>query len=149
MATGLRTDPFRQYNFLVEFDGIARAGFKECSGLDTSQKIIEYREGGDILAAKKLPGLVSYSNIILRWGMTNDKDFWSWRKKAQDGTVERKNGSIILLDDAGTEKGRWNLSEAWPIRWMGPHFDATGNGVAIETLEITHEGISSSNPTAA
>lgn len=144
----VRKDPFRQYNFLVEFDGITRAGFKECTGLESSQEIIEYREGGGPLAFSKLPGLARYSNIILRWGMTNDKDFWNWRKKAQDGTVERKNGSIILLDDTGAEKGRWDLVDSWPNNWIGPNFDATGNGVAIETLEITHEGISS-NPTAA
>lgn len=143
MPTG-RVDPFRQYNFLVEFDGITRAGFKECTGLESSQEIIEYREGGGALAVSKLPGLARYSNIILRWGMTNDKDFWNWRKKAQDGTVERKNGSIILLDDTGAEKGRWDLVEAWPNKWTGPYFDATGNDVAIETLEITHEGITSS-----
>ncbi|CAK0739542.1 hypothetical protein CCP1ISM_10630001 [Azospirillaceae bacterium] len=73
--------------------------------------------------------------------MTDDAELWSWRKKAMDGTVERKNGSIIQLDETGTEMVRWNFSEAWPTKWTGPSFNATGNEVAIETLDIVHEGL--------
>ncbi len=141
MATGERKDPYRSYNFLVEIDGMTRAGFRECSGLDTSQDPIDYREGGEALHVRKLPGLVKYSNISLKRGITDDAELWEWRKKAMDGKVERKNGSIILLDDTGTEKLRWNFVEGWPSKWTGPTFNATGNEVAIETLEIAHEGV--------
>lgn len=141
MATGDRRDPFRSFNFRVELDGITRAGFRECSGLDASQDPIEYREGTDALTARKMPGLNKYSNITLKWGMTDDTELWDWRKKAIAGKVERKNGSIVLLDESGEEKLRWNFREAWPIKWTGPSFNATGNEVAIETLEITHEGL--------
>lgn len=141
MATGDRKDPFRSFNFAVELDGIARAGFRECSGLDTSNDPIEYREGTEGLTARKLPGLVKYSNITLKWGMTDDAELWDWRKKAMTGKVERKNGSIVLLDETGAEKMRWNFREAWPTKWTGPSFNATGNEVAIETLEIAHEGL--------
>jgi phage tail-like protein len=141
MATGDRRDPFRSFNFRVELDGITRAGFRECSGLDASQDPIEYREGTEGLTARKLPGLNKYSNITLKWGMTDDTELWDWRKKAIAGKVERKNGSIVLLDEAGEEKLRWNFREAWPTKWTGPSFNATGNEVAIESLEITHEGL--------
>jgi len=141
MATGDRRDPFRSFNFRVELDGITRAGFRECSGLDASQDPIEYREGTEGLTARKLPGLNKYSNISLKWGMTDDTELWDWRKKAITGKVERKNGSIVLLDESGEEKLRWNFREAWPTKWTGPSFNATGNEVAIETLEITHEGL--------
>ena len=141
MATGDRRDPFRSFNFAVEIDGIARAGFRECSGLDASQDPIEYREGTEGLTTRKLPGLNKYSNITLKWGMTDDHEIWDWRKKAMTGKIERKNGSIVLLDDAGAEKMRWNFREAWPTKWTGPSFNATGNEVAIETLEIAHEGL--------
>lgn len=141
MATGDRRDPFRSFNFAVEIDGIARAGFRECSGLDASQDPIEYREGTEGPTARKLPGLVKYSNITLKWGMTDDAELWDWRKRAMTGKVERKNGSIVLLDDTGAEKMRWNFREAWPTKWTGPSFNATGNEVAIETLEIAHEGL--------
>ena len=141
MATGTRTDPYRAYNFLVEIDGITRAGFRECSGLDSSQDPIDYREGTDPLTARKLPGQNKYSHISLKWGITDDAELWDWRQKTMDGKVERKNGSIVLLDDTGAEKLRWNFINAWPTKWTGPSFNATGNEVAIETLEIVHEGV--------
>jgi phage tail-like protein len=142
MSTGDRKDPYRAYNFLVEIDGITRAGFRECSGLDSSQAPIEYREGNDVpLTARKLPGLVKYSNIILKWGMTDDAELWEWHEKVTSGKVERKNLSIVLLDDAREEKARWNLNDAWPTKWTGPSFNATGTDVAIESLEIVHEGV--------
>ena len=142
MAAGDRTDPYRGYNFRVEIDGITRGGFREASGLDSAQDPVEYREGIDSLTAKKLPGLNKYSNISLKWGITDDAELWEWRKKSADGTVERKNGSIVLYNDAGEEKIRWNFIEGWPTKWTGPSFNATGNEVAIETLELAHEGVS-------
>jgi phage tail-like protein len=141
MAVGDRKDPYRAYNFRVEIDGITRAGFREVSGLDSGQDAIAYREGSDPLTERKLPGLVKYSNITLKWGITDDAQLWDWRKQAMDGKVERKNGSIILLDDTGEEKVRWNFRDGWPTKWTGPSFNATGNEVAIETLEIAHEGV--------
>lgn len=136
-----RTDPYRVYKYKVEIDGITRGGFREASGLDSAQDPIEYREGTDELHAKKLPGLNKSSNISLKWGITDDAQLWEWRKKCIDGKVERKNGSIVLYNDAGEEKIRWNFVEAWPTKWTGPSFNATGNEVAIETLEIAHEGL--------
>ncbi len=141
MATGDRRDPYRVHNFIVEIDGIARAGFRECSGLDTSNDAVEYREGIDGREARKLPGLTKSANITLKWGTTDDASLWDWRKTVMDGLVQRKNGSIVLLDDAGAEKARWNFRDAWPTKWTGPSLNATGNDVAIETLEIVHEGL--------
>lgn len=141
MATGDRTDPFRAYNFLLEIDGLTRGGFRECSGLDSSQDPIVYREGNDPLTTRHLPGLVKYSHITLKRGITDDTELWAWRQTAMIGKVERKNGSIILLDDTGEEQARWNFREGWPTKWTGPSFNATGNEVAIETLEIAHEGL--------
>lgn len=141
MPTGQRTDPYKSYNFLVEIDGITRAGFRECSGLDSSSDPIEYREGNDKLTMRKLPGMNKYSNISLKRGVTDDADLWQWWKSVQDGKGQRKNFSIILLDDTGAEKLRWNVVEAWPTKWTGPSFNATGHEVAIETLDIAHEGV--------
>jgi phage tail-like protein len=143
MATGDRQDPFRGYNFRVEIDGISRNGFRECSGLDAASDPIEYRTGDEkAFTSRKLPGLTKYSNITLKWGITDDASLWDWRKKVIDGKTERKNASIILMDEAGSEeKIRWNIVNAWPTKWTGPGFNATANEVAIETLEIAHEGI--------
>jgi phage tail-like protein len=141
MAVGDRKDPYLSYNFIVEIDGITRAGFREASGLDAGQDPVEYREGNDAFTARKLPGLVKYGNLTLKWGITDDQELLKWRQKAADGKVERRNGSIVLMDAAGQEKVRWNFHEAWPTKWTGPSFNATGNEVAIETLELAHEGL--------
>jgi phage tail-like protein len=144
MPVGDRNDPYKSYNFLVEIDGITRAGFRECSGLDSTQDPIEYREGTDSLTSRKLPGMVKYSNISLKWGITDDAELWEWRLKIMEGKVERKNGSIVLLDDTGEEKARWNFVEGWATKWTGPNFNATGGEVAIEALDIAHEGVTKS-----
>jgi phage tail-like protein len=142
MPVGERRDPYRSYNFLVELDGISRAGFQEASGLDSSQDPIDYREGNEKnLTVRKLPSMVKYSNITLKWGITSDSELWDWRKQAMDGKIERKSGSIVLLDDTGEEQVRWNFREAWPTKWTGPTLNATGAEVAVETLEIVHEGV--------
>lgn len=141
MATGDRMDPYGGYNFLVEIDGITRAGFQECSGLETSQEAGDYREGTDPLTTRKLPRLNTYGNITLNRGFTDDDELWKWRKAAMDGRVERKNLSIVLMDDAGEEKLRWNLLNCWPTRWSGPSLNAGTGDVAIEGLELATEGV--------
>jgi phage tail-like protein len=141
MPTGDRVDPYRSFNFRVEIDGITRAGFRECTGLDSTTDAVDYREGGDGLTVRKLPGLVKHSNITLKRGLTDDKDLYEWRLKAATGEVERREGSIVLLDDKGEEKMRWNFKQAWPSKWTGPTFNATGNEIGIETLELVHEGL--------
>jgi len=141
-GTPERKDPYRGFNFKVELGGRIVAGFREASGLDSSQDPIEYREEADgVLTARKLPGLNKHSTISLKRGVTGDAKLWEWRKKAMGEKVERMNGSIVLLDDAGEEQTRWNFVAGWPTKWIGPSFSATSNEVAIETLEIAHEGI--------
>jgi phage tail-like protein len=142
---GDRKDPFRGYNFKLELDGITRAGFRECTGLDADQAPIEYREGDEkVFTSRKLAGLVKYSNIGLKWGITDDHELWDWKKKFIDGKgtfKDRKNGSIVLMDESGEEKLRWNFVNAWPTNWKGPSFNATANEVGIESLDIAHEGV--------
>jgi phage tail-like protein len=141
MPTGTRTDPYRGYNFLVEIDGITQAGFQEVSGLDASSDPIEYREGNDPNHVRKLPGLNKYSAITLRRGITDSAELWNWYQTVQAGKPERRNGSIVLLDDAGQEKIRWNFVNAWPTKWTGPSFNSTTNAVAVEALDIAHEEV--------
>lgn len=143
MSTGQRIDPYGNYNFLVEIDGIARATFHEASGFESSIDVIEHREGGENITLRKLPGMVKYSNISLKWGTTNDRDLYDWHMQwvKGDPDAKRKNGSVILLDRQGQEKVRWNFFNAWPSKWTGPSFSAEGNDVAIEALELAHEGI--------
>jgi phage tail-like protein len=141
MAT--RKDPFGNYNFLIEIKGIVRAAFHEASGFDSTIDVIEHREGGDNITTRKLPGMVKYSNISLKWGMSDDRDLYDWHRQwvTGDPAATRRSGSVILVDRQGQEKIRWNFKDAWPAKWVGPTFNAEGNDVAIESLELAHEGL--------
>ena len=141
MATGQRVDPYRNFSFLVEIDGITQAGFTDASGFGASTDPIEYREGGETKTVRKLPGLTKYTNITLKWGLTDSRELYDWYRDVVNGKIERKSGSIILLDLEGNEAVRWNFFDAWPTKWDGPDFTAKGNDVAIETLELAHERV--------
>lgn len=147
MAVGNRTspwkDPYRQYNFAVELDSSIVAQFSEVSGLDSTTDVIEYREGNQNMTVRKLPGLTKYSNITLKKGITIDNQaLWDWHAKVAKGEIERYQSiAIILMDDTQKAVVRWELTDAWPVKWAGPDLNATGNSVAIETLEIAHEGL--------
>jgi phage tail-like protein len=137
-----RLDPYNGYNFSVELDGLTRAGFRECSGLENSQNAGEYREGTDKnLAVRKLPGLVTHSDITLSRGITSDSKLWEWRQKAMTGNVERHDISIILLDDNGNAKITWNLFDCWPRQWTGPSLNATADDLAVEQLVLACERV--------
>ncbi|HSC72976.1 MAG TPA: phage tail protein [Gaiellaceae bacterium] len=135
-----RHDPLKAFNFRVEIDGLT-ASFSEVSGLESEVEAIDYREGGEPLRVRKLPGLHRYANIVLKRGITRDLELWSWHKQVLDGTVQRRNGSVVLLDDQGQEQVRWNFVNSWPCKYIGPTLNAKGSDVAIETLELTHEGL--------
>lgn len=141
MGASARPDPFLNFNFLVEIDGITRAAFHEVNGFDSTIDVIEHREGGDNTTPRKLPGMTKHSNIVLKWGLADDTQLYQWHRDAVRGNVQRRNGSIVLLDRRGQEVARWNFVRAWPTRWDGPDFTAEGNDVAIETLELAHEGV--------
>jgi len=134
-------DPYKNFKFLVEVDGIVQAGFAECSGFGSTVEVIEYREGGDISTVVKLPGKVSYPDLTLKWGLTDSRELYDWHRAAVNGAIQRKNGSVIQLDSLGEEKVRWNFTRGWPSKWDGPDFNAKGNDVAIETLTISCEGL--------
>jgi phage tail-like protein len=136
-----RRDPYKVFRFRVEIDGLTAAAFSEVSGLESETTVIEYRAGTDPNLARKLPGLTKYPNIVLKRGVTQDAELWNWRKRVIDGNVDRRNGSIVLQDDSGQDQVRWNFHNGWPCKLQGPSLNAHGNDVAIETLEIAHEGI--------
>jgi phage tail-like protein len=142
MPDGKRNDPYGQFNFIIEIDGVVKGGFSEASGLTTDTNIIEYREGAEQHGTpRKLPGLIKYNQIVLKRGWTKDRSLWEWRKKVIDGKTQRASGSIVLLDEARSEALRWNFREGWPSKWEGPALNAKTSEVAIEMLEIAHEGL--------
>ncbi|MEV8467471.1 phage tail protein [Fluviibacterium sp. DFM31] len=136
-----RNDPYAQYNFLLEIDGLSVAGFTEVGGLSFEQDIIEYREGADTATVRKIPGLRKYGNITLKRGYTQNRELWEWRKTTIDGVTERKAGAIILLDEARQPQLRWEFSEGWLSKYEGPALNATANEAAMEAIEIAVEDV--------
>jgi phage tail-like protein len=141
MAPPQRHDPYKASHFVVEIDGIAAASFSEVSGLTSETEVIEYREGSDRNAVRKLPGLTKYAHLVLKRGITQSAELWQWRRSVVDGAVQRRNGAVVLLDDDGSEAVRWTFAQGWICRWEGPTLRALANEVAIETIEIAHEGL--------
>lgn len=143
MATGARTDPYRNFRFKVEIDGIQTASFAEATIPDTTTDSVDYREGTDLPFQKKLSGLTKYGNITLKKGLTDSVELYQWRKSVEDaGAIKaRKNISLVLIDEEGNDKARWDIIEAWPTKYSPSGFSAKANEVVIETLELVHEGI--------
>jgi phage tail-like protein len=137
----VRNDPYAQFNFLVELDDLTVAGFTEVSGLTAESDIIEYREGSDPARMRKLPALFKFGAITLKRGYTNNRELWEWRKTTLDGRTVRRNGAVILLDEAREPRLRWEFFEAWISKYEGPALNATANEAAIESVEIAAEDL--------
>lgn len=138
-----RNDPYRNCRYLLEIDAVAVAGFSECTIPDTTQDPIEYREGNEVPTVRKIPGLIKYGNITLKQGITDSLDLFNWRKLVEDGKMAdaRSNIAVVVLDEEGNPKARWEFAEAWPTKYDAPDLNATGNDIAVETLEIAHESM--------
>lgn len=140
MATGQRIDPFRSYNFRLEIDNTTIGSFSECSGLSAEGEAVDYREGTDVLqSVRKLPGLRSYANVTLKRGMTQTDELWKWYENIANGISDRRNATIILMNELREDVIRWNVENAFVNKVEGPTLSATGNEVAVETVELVHE----------
>lgn len=138
---GERIDPYRNFRFRVEVEGLQQAGFSEVAGFDASIDVIEYREGDMTTTPRKLPGLTKYSNITLKWGVTDSIEMYEWLQECVEGTITRKTVTIIAIDEEGEDVATWQVMEAWPVKYTAPDFNATGSEVGIELLEMAHEGM--------
>lgn len=142
MAVGKRReDPHLSYRFKVELDSLVVAGFSEVSGLQVEVETEDYREGGVNDYVHKLPKGAKYNNIVLKRGMTDSDALWKWHREVVSGKIKSKNCTIILLDFEENEKWRWTFEGAYPVKWTGPDFKADSNAVAIEALELVHNGL--------
>lgn len=137
-----RQDPAPGFKFKVELGGIIEAHFTECSGLSAERTVMQYEEGGVNDRVHILPGRIKYSNIVLKHGITASKALWEWYKQGlRDGKVKQiENMSILLFDSTGEQVKRWNIRDAYPVKWAGPDFNTANSQVAVETLEIAHHG---------
>ncbi len=134
--------PYKKFNYQVLIDNSEEAGFSEVSAPDISSEPVEYREGNMAgITPGKQPGILKYSNVTLKRGVTDSQVFVDWMKTVQEGKVTRKTVVITLLDDAMAEVASWQLEKAWPTKYTAPDVNATSNEVAIESLELVCEGL--------
>jgi phage tail-like protein len=138
-----RQDPLRNYRFRVEIDGIQAGGFSEVFIEPTTTDVIDYREGGDRSYVRKLPGLTKFGNVTLKRGVSTSLELFNWHLQVVRGQIAnaRRNVVIVVLDDAGQDVARFQISEAWPTKYDPGDLNATGNEVFIESLELANEGI--------
>ncbi len=140
MPVPVRQDPFTSCYFRVDIDGMPSTEFAECSGLSSETEVIEYREGGEV-GVRKLPGLTRYAPIVLKRGLSSNRDLWNWRQTVVTGQTERRAGAIVLLNEARVPVLRWKFRNGWPSKIEGPVLNAGSSDVAIESIEIVHEGL--------
>ncbi len=138
--------PLAKFHFQVNWGG-TQIGFQEVSGLDLETELIEYRQGASKNFSKiKMPGMQKFSNITLKRGTTaGDNEFFEWMKTIKLNTVERRDITISLLNEDSEPVVTWNVKNAFPAKIQSTDLKAEGNEVAIETLEIAHEGLTISN----
>jgi phage tail-like protein len=143
MATDQRTDPYRGFNFILEIDNLPKGAFAEVGGLTADGDSVDYREGTDMQPnVRKLSGLRKYVNITLKRGYSQDKSLWQWYQNILNGIDDRRNVTVVLLNERREAVLRWHAENAWINKIEGPALKASSNDVAMESLELVHEGIS-------
>jgi phage tail-like protein len=150
MSFSLRNDPLAAFRFRVEIDeitaprGMIEAGFTDCSGLHAETDTVEYREGGRNGTVLRFRGQTHFAPLVLRRGLATSSAFWDWYVAVMAGAVQRRNGAIILLDASGVPALAWDIRGAYPVKWSGPELRAEAGAVAIESIELAHQGFSMS-----
>jgi phage tail-like protein len=137
-------DPLVSFQYKIDVGGTITGYFTECSGLGSETELVEHKiqEGGvDII--QMLPGRLKWEQIKLKRGITDQLDFWDWRKLVEDGKMSdaRMNGSVFMLDQEGTEIAQWDFENGWPVKVSGPDLKADSNAFGVEEISIVHEGI--------
>jgi phage tail-like protein len=138
-------DPLVGFHYGIEVQGVVNGYFTECSGIGSENELIEHKVVDDKgrESIQKIPGRLKWQDITLKRGITSNMDIWDWRDQIVEGKVDdaRKNGSVVMFDQAGDEVARWNFENAWPLKVSGPSMKADSNEFGIEELVITHEGL--------
>lgn len=139
---GGREDPYTVIRFVLEIDGFAEVGFKKCRLGGSKTRVLTYREGAD-KRARRLAGATRYEAVTLERGVTVSTVLADWRRLVEHGKIDeaRRSVAVVLLDERNDPGPRWQFTAAWPSRYVGPSLDAVESGVAVESLELVHEGI--------
>ena len=139
--TGARLDPVPSFRFTVTFEDLPPGGFSDCTGLQAETEVQEYAEGGLNTHTWRLPGRSKQSNVTLKRGLVN-KVLWDWYDAIRTGRFKSRNASILVHDPSGSDDLiEFQLVDAFPVKWVGPELSASANNLAIETLELAHQGL--------
>lgn len=130
----------------VSAGGALAGGFQECSGLETQLEVEDFKEGGLNDRVRKFPTRVGWSNIVLKRGVAFGDDLWNWHAAYTTGKGKRRDGIIVLENDLHVPLKIWQFTRGLPIKYTGPSLNAKASEVAIEAIEIVHEGITLSSP---
>ena len=141
-ASLLGHDPYMAYNFAVEIGGVVVGGFSEVSGLSSEIELESYQEGGLNDFVHKFPKHTTYPNLVLSRGLVNIDLFYIWYKATSQGWIQQLNGTILLLNDQQIPVMWWTFKKAYPVKWQGPTFNASSDAIAVEKIELVHQGIS-------
>ncbi len=138
-----RNDPLRNFKYRLEIDGITQASFSDVAIGETTTDAVDYREGTDPGHVRKLSGLTKFGNITLKWGVTDSLELFNWHKQIVAGQIKsnRKQVAIVVMDESGSDKARFVVSEAWPAKYDPSDLSGKGNEVFIELLDLVNEGI--------
>ncbi len=140
--------PLPKFYFSVDWGDQKNIAFQEVSGLETETQIIEYRHSNSkTFSTLKMPGIAKFGNVTMKKGtFVNDNTFWTWYNQIKMNTIKRITVTIKLLDETGKVTMMWTLNNAWPCKIQGTDLKSDGNEVAVETIEIAHEGLVIANP---
>lgn len=142
MAISDRKDPYRSFNFQLLFEGTPLGAFSEASGLTAEIAAVDYREGADAQSSvRKLSGLNKLTNITLKRGYSQDRSLWNWYAAILSGRPDRRDVTIVLMNEAREPVLTWFAEAAWITKIEGPSFKAAANEVAMESVELVHEGL--------
>jgi len=136
-----RSELFPSFNFGVEVDGLLVGSFSEVSGIGSEIDIEEYREGGVNDFVHKLIKNAKSSNLVCRRGITTLTVLYDWYKQVINGNVERRMVTITLFDSQNNPVKNWSYKNCFPISWKGPELKSDGNTIAIESVELVHQGM--------
>jgi phage tail-like protein len=142
------TWPMPAFSFQVTWGTQQNIAFQEVTGLDTETQAIEYRHSNSkAYSVMKMPGIAKFGSVTMKKGIfVNDNAFWDWYKQITMNTIKRITVVVQLLDQNSKPMMSWTLNNAWPTKISGPQLKSDGNDVAIQTIEIAHEGLTIANP---
>jgi phage tail-like protein len=129
------------FRFFIEIEGIIEGGFNEISGLQVETEYEEYSEGGLNEYTHRFPKKIKHPPLVFKRGIVKSNELWLWYQGFRTGKIKRKGGSIFLLHPDGNVLGEWSFIGAYPVKWIGPTLSASKSEIAIETLEIIHNGL--------